>query len=346
VGPEALARVALAGDARGALAAVPAAPGVGQLLAAGERSLLIATASNLRRWAASHLGLARPRPAAGGRARRPRTNLAGVATAIAWVEADGPFRQRLLYERLAARQLPPAARREPKPPLFLHLDPAERFPRATVRGAGPGPLYGPFRDRRAAEKARDALQRLFALRPCDYAFEPDPALPLGLGCLYAQVRSCAAPCLARVGEADYRALAANAAGWLADPARRRDAPPQVPPFVAAAASARAVVADAGKRSIGLFPVRSGRVLDAAALVVEPDELDAAVASLAWPEAAGPDDWPWLTAWLASPKRRASFVVVPEASTADQLRALVRAALPAAFARLAAGDNVGATREEA
>ncbi len=345
--PEALARVELAGEAGRALEAVPGAPGVGQILGEGGQSLVIGTASHLRRWAASHLGLAPPRKALGAPARRPRTSLAGIATAIAWVEADGPFHQRLLYERLLARHVPLSARRDLKPPFFLHLDPLERFPRATVRGAGAGPLYGPFRDRRAAEKARGALQRLFELRPCDYSFEPEPTLSLGLACLYAQVRSCAAPCLARVSEEEYRALATRAASWLADPSRRGDTPPAVPPIVAAADSGRAVIVDAGQRTIGLFPLRRGRVLDAAALAVTPGELDLAIGLLEWPEPEGADDWPWLTGWLASPKRRASFVVVPEPISTAELRALVRAALPPrAFAGLATGGNVGATREEA
>jgi len=357
VTPEALARVALATEAGPALEAVPAAPGVGQLLGPEGRSLLIGTASNLRRWAASHLGLARPRPAEGGRARRPKTSLAGIATAVAWVETDGPFRQRLAYERLAAPLVPVSARRDLKPPAFLHLDPAERFPRVTVRAAGEQALYGPFRDRRAAEKAKSALQRLFPLRPCDYSFEPDAALPLGLACLYAQVRSCAAPCLMRASEADYRALAASAAAWLADPSRREhplgvadhlpgaSARPVIPATVTAA-SGRAVIVDRGRRSVGLYPVRGGCVLDAAALVMPEAELEAAVHRLSWPETEAAPDWPWLTAWLRSPKARASFVVVRDSWSAAELDAALRAALPRGSADRAAGDNVGATRGEA
>jgi hypothetical protein len=344
VRPEALARVALAEGPGPALEAVPKAPGVGQMLGPEGQSLLIGTASNLRRWAAAHLGLARPRPEKGARTRRPKTSLAGIATAVAWVETDGPFRQRLAYERLAGPLVPASARRDLRPPAFLHLDPAERFPRVTVRASAEGALYGPFRDRRAAEKAKGALQRQFPLRPCDYSFEPDPALPLGLACLYAQVRSCAAPCLARVSEADYRALAANAAGWLADPGLRGDA--AAVPATVAAASGRALIVDLGKRSVGLFPVRSGRVLDAAALEVPPAQLEAAVARLAWPETDATPDWPWLTAWLRSLKSRASFVVVPDWWSLSERLAAVHAALPAAFAAPAAGGNVGATREEA
>jgi hypothetical protein len=336
----ALDLVPLAGDVTGAVARVPASPGVGQILGPDGRNLLLAIASNLRHWAASHLGLGKP----AAPRRRPKTNLAGVATAIGWVKADGPFRQRLLYERLVAPLVPLADRRDLKPPAFLHLDPAQRFSRVTVRGAEEGiaPLFGPFRDRRAAEKARDALLRLFPLRPCDYEFEPDPALPLGLGCLYAQVRSCAAPCLRRVGEEEYRALAARAAAWLARPSARGEAPAAVPATVAAA-DARGVVVDAGRREIGLYPVARGRVLEAAAVSASPAEVEAAVARLDWTAGEGGDDWPWLAAWLRSPRGRASYVIADDAD--GRLAAAVRAALPPRFAAPAPGDNVGATREE-
>jgi hypothetical protein len=297
---------------------------------------VLGSAHNLRRWAASHLGLGRK----GAAERRPRTNLAPIATAIGWVEADGAFRQRLLLERLMAPLVPASARRDLKPPAFLHLDPAERFPRVTTRGeeASGAHLFGPFPDRRAAERARDVVQRLFSLRPCDFEFNPDPAWAVGQACLYAQVRSCAAPCLARTGEADYRVLAARAASWLADPGARPDAPPAVPTAVAAADGC-AFVVDAGRREGGLYPVRDGRVLEDAAIVTAPAELKAAVARLSWPEARGGTDWSWLAGWLRSPKGRRSYVPVCGQDEAALARA-VSAVLPARF-----GGNLGAAREE-
>jgi hypothetical protein len=333
----------IAHDVPGAVARVPAGPGVGEILGPEGRSLVLATASNLRQWAASRLGLGKP-TAAG---RRPRTNLVGVATALGWARADGPFRQRLIYERLMAPRVPLAARRDLKPAAFLHLDPAQRFPRVTVRGAegGPARLFGPFRDRRAAEKARDAVLRLFPLRPCDYTFEPDPAWPTGLACLFAQVRSCAAPCLGRVDEEEYRALAGRAADWLALPSARLEAPPPVPAIIGSVERSRAVIVDPGKRDVGLYPVSRGRVLEGAAVVVPPSDLDGAVARLCWPAADGPDDWPWLASWLRSPRARASFLVVADPPDRAALAAAVRAALPARFAALAASANVEAIQGE-
>jgi hypothetical protein len=327
----------------GAVARVPARPGVGEILGPDGRSLVLSVASNLRLWAASRLGLGKPaRPG-----RRPRTNLAGVATAVGWAEADGPFRQRLVYERLMAERVSPSARSDLKPPAFLRLDPADRFPRLTVQGAdgGSARLFGPFRDRRAAEKARDSVLRRFPLRPCDFAFEPDPAWATGLGCLYAQVRSCAAPCLGRVDEEEYRALAARAAGWLGTPSARDDAPPAVPPAVASLEDARALIVDAGKRDVGLFPVRSGRVLEHAASTAPPADVAVEAARIRWPAPEGPDDWPWLASWLCSPRGRASWVVVGDSPDPAALAEAVRAALPARFAALVAGANLESIERE-
>jgi hypothetical protein len=333
----ALASTEIAGDLQGALARVPASPGVGQLIGPDGRSLVIGTASSLRRWAAGHLGMGRP-PSAG---RRPRTNLAPVAAAIAWLEADAPFRQRLLYERLMAPLVPLGSRRDLKPPAFLHLDPGARFPRVSVRtsASGPSPLFGPFRDRRAAERAREAVHRLFPLRPCEYSFEPDPELPLGLGCVFAQVRSCAAPCLGRVSEDDYRGLAARAGAWLADPGARSDPPGAVPPLVGRTGSARALVVDPGRRTVGLFPVLGGRVADDAAAAAAADALETAIGALRWEAPAeGPDDWPWLLAWLRSPRSRRFFLPVAAGDTAASLAVRARSVLPSRF-----GDNVGRSR---
>ena len=206
-------------------------------------------------------------------------------------------------------------------------------------------LFGPFRSRRAAEKALDLVNHLFALRPCDFVFEPDPALPVGLGCLYAQVESCSAPCLSRVGEEEYRVIAERAARWLGRPESRSDAPEAVPATVTGAEGALAVVVSVGRREVGLYPVREGRVLDTAARVSSAEQIDALVAGLQWPVAEGPDDWPWLAAWLASARGRGSYVPVLEPSDRTALAEAVRRALPERFARPSPGGNVGASRGE-
>lgn len=301
---------------------LPPRAGVGQILAADGRSLLIGRPANLRRWFASHLGGHRSR----GKGKPPPTDLSPLAATLASAETTSVFHQRLVFERLMGEHVPLAARRDLKTPAYLHLDPSERFPRVTVRPAGEGPLYGPFRDRRAARRAREALHKLFPLRPCDYVFEPDPALPLGLGCLYAQLRSCAAPCLVRMSEADYREIAARAADLLGDPERHEgDVGRWLPPWVARADSG--LIVEQGRAGLELYPVRYGGVLDAAAVCCAPEELQGAVARLSWNAAAPPrDDQPWLCAWLHGPRRSGALLPVLDQDDRATLAARVERAL--------------------
>jgi hypothetical protein len=324
--------VPLDADLTAALARLPAAAGVGQILGPAAGNLVIGRTSNLRRWAATHLGVGPRRPG-----KRPPTDLRPLATAVGYARTTSAFHQRLSCERLMAIHVPAAARRDLKPPAFLHLDPEERFPRVTIRGAVAGgrSLFGPFRNQRAAERTRAALHKVHPLRPCDYTFEPDPVLPLGLGCLYAQVRSCAAPCLARVSEEAYRRLAGEAAALLAQPWKR---PPEfaawLPPFVLAAA-ARGLVVAAGTEGIELYPLREGRVLDELSLTTTREGLEASLDRLRWdPAETAGLDWPWLSAWLASPRGRGSYVPVPDAPGPSVLLAGIRAALT---------EDVAATR---
>ena len=264
------------GDVAERLSVLPTSAGVAQILGPEGKNLLIGRAANLRRWAASHLGAGRP-PAKG---KRPPTNLRPIATVVAYASTAYPFQQKLLYERVMARHVPLEKRRDLKVPAFLHLDPGERFPRVSVRRleeTAQG-LFGPFRDKRAAERARDALQKAVPLRPCDYTFEPDPALPLGLGCIFAQVRTCAAPCLARTSEADYRKLAAETALRLARGAAVFD---WMPPWATAVGGARGIVVDRARGRVVLYPVAGGRVLEDAAMAVDESELEGAAARLRW-----------------------------------------------------------------
>ena len=299
----ALTTVALGDDVAAALQSVPAGGGVGQIVGPDGRNLLIGKAANLRRWAATHFGLGPP-PKPGV---RPRTNLTGLAQAIAFAETASDFGQRLRYERLMARYVPADKRKDLKPPAFLALDPGDRFPRVLVRDdqAATPALYGPFRDRAAAARARDLLYKRFGLRPCDYTFEPDPALPLGLGCLYAQVRTCAAPCLARVDEEAYRALAGEAARFLAEPDARGDA---LPAWVRAVGGQRALVAERTPAGWEVFALSEGQVVDDAS--ADDASLERVLSALDWDAPTAADDRAWVVGWLHAPKRKGAWHALP------------------------------------
>jgi hypothetical protein len=234
--------------------------------------------------------------------------------------------------------VPLSKRRDLRPPAYLHLDLAERFPRIGVRvpegvvadGALHG-LYGPFRDRRAAERALKPLHKRFALRPCDYVFEPDPHLALGENCLYAQVRTCAAPCLERVSGAEYQALARQLAGLLAQPDARPADLADVVPVAVSAAWGRAVIVEPVRTGIELYPCLDGAVLDEQRVDLTPAELEpeagasAALDRLTWASpASGRDDRAWLAAHLLSGSGGTAYLTLPSGASARALLPHLRA----------------------
>jgi hypothetical protein len=284
---------------------VPTSAGVAEIVAADGQSLLVARASNLRKWFATRLGHATVKPGA-----RPPTDLTAVAAMLRWRTTTSPFAQRLAFERLMSERFPGINRRDLKPPVYLRLDASERFPRVTVETRGSvrshhADRFGPFRDRAAAEKALHALHKLFPLRPCDFTFEPHPELTLGVNCFYAQVRTCAAPCLSRVSEDAYRGLARDVARFLTAPSvRTSDAETWLRPYVTSSA-ARAVVLQPTRRAVELYPIVSG-VVGTGVTVSSADAAEAAIASLDWSppaaEEAGRDE-AWLASWLFQTQRR-------------------------------------------
>lgn len=312
-------------DLAAALSAVPAAAGVAQILGADEHPLVTARPASLRRWALTQLGPRKP-PVPG---RRPPTDLRPLARALRYARASSSFHQRLVYERWLAPLVPLSQRRDLRPPAYLHLDLAARFPRVSVstRTTPSAALFGPFRDRRAAERALKPLHKLFALRPCEYAFEPDPAWPTGLACLYAQVRTCAAPCLGRVSEDDYRALARRAAEFLGDPERRPDEVQAWLPRSVAAADAPALVVERARGGFEVYPVWAGAVLDDHARCCGAEELVECAQALAahlreiWSrasEAPPVDDRAWLAAHLHARSASTAYISVPAACAPAEL----------------------------
>ena len=297
---------------------------------------MIARPADVRRWAARQLGLGPSPPRKGA---RPALDLTPIATVVRHWTTTSAFHQRLVYERVMSAHVPATERRDLKPPAWIRVGLGERFPRARPAAGRPAPdRYGPFRDRASASRAVDGLHRRLALRPCDYSFEPHPDLPLGLGCVYAQVGSCSAPCLQRIGEDAYAALAREAAALLARPEARDG---WLPPWVGGARS-RGVVVERGTTGVELYPVRAGCVLEEGRLDVEAGAEPAG--GLDWPSPEGPraDDWAWLTAWLHSGRRSGEYLVIDESWSGEALAERVAAAVHRtgiAAPRRPSGDNV-------
>jgi hypothetical protein len=284
------------------LEAFPKTAGVLEFLGREGRSLLVGRPQNLRRFVAMHTGRG-PAPKKGA---RPPLDLRAIAVLVRYRETRSAFEQRLVFERTL--KVPRAKRRDLKDAYFVALDPEERFPRFAIRHGDPGEpaLFGPFRGRAQADEAVAALTASFPLRPCDFVFEPRVDLPLGEACLFAQTRSCPAPCLVRISEGDYRDLARRAAAVLEDPRARGEATP-LPPFVTRSLGSSGLVVIPGDE-VSLYPVLGWSVLETGAARAPRSGVREAVRSLSFaPGPTPPDDSPWLTEWLYARKREGAYL---------------------------------------
>ncbi len=73
-----------------------------------------------------------------------------------------------------------------------------------------GRYFGPFASAGAVNRTLTALQRAFLLRNCSDAVFTSRTRP----CLQYQIKRCSAPCVGRIGKADYAALTAQAYSFL------------------------------------------------------------------------------------------------------------------------------------
>jgi hypothetical protein len=149
-------------------------------------------------------------------------------------------------------------------------------------------------------------------------------LPLGLSCFFAQVRTCAAPCLLRVSEPEYRALAEAAAAFLEDPARRPRETHDWLPAHCRDARGRALVVETLEQQVDVFPILDGAVLEHQALRVAQADLAQALGKLCWDPPPTPrDDRTWLSTWLHEPRRRAHWLSVALGEDPQALAARAR-----------------------
>jgi excinuclease ABC subunit C len=122
----------------------------------------------------------------------------------------------LLEAQLVKRFRPPfnVHLRDDKSFPFILLRSDHAFPRIMKhRGArkAKGSYYGPFASAGSVNTTINALQKLFLLRSCTDSFFERRDRP----CLLYQIKRCSAPCVGRIGEADYAALVDQAQQFLA-----------------------------------------------------------------------------------------------------------------------------------
>src|SRR5687768_17079037 len=122
----------------------------------------------------------------------------------------------LLEAQLIKRYRPPynVLLRDDKSFPFILLREDHAFPRVQLhRGARrlKGQYYGPFASAGSVTQTLNSLQKLFLLRSCSDSYFVNRARP----CLLYQIRRCSAPCVGRIGEAEYSELVADAKAFLA-----------------------------------------------------------------------------------------------------------------------------------
>jgi excinuclease ABC subunit C len=122
----------------------------------------------------------------------------------------------LLEAQLIKRFRPPynVLLRDDKSFPFILLREDHAFPRVQKhRGARriKGQYFGPFASAGSVTSTLNALQKLFLLRSCSDSFFANRQRP----CLLYQIRRCSAPCVGRIGEAEYADLVEDAKLFLA-----------------------------------------------------------------------------------------------------------------------------------
>ena len=121
----------------------------------------------------------------------------------------------LLEAQLIKRYRPPynVLLRDDKSFPYILLREDHDFPRVQKhRGArrAKGQYYGPFASAGSVTRTLNALQKLFLLRSCSDSFFANRTRP----CLLYQIKRCSAPCVGKIGEADYAELVEDAKNFL------------------------------------------------------------------------------------------------------------------------------------
>jgi excinuclease ABC subunit C len=192
---------------RGKLKTMPGMPGVYRMLGARGKVLYVGKARNLKKRVATYANTNRL-PV---RLQRmvAETSELEIVTTHTEVEA-------LLLEANLIKTLKPHYNillRDDKSFADILIAADHDFPQLIKhRGARkrPGKYYGPFASAGAVNRTITALQRAFLLRNCSDSIFASRTRP----CLQYQIKRCSAPCVGRVGAAEYGALVRQAHEFL------------------------------------------------------------------------------------------------------------------------------------
>ena len=197
---------------RAALADMSSGPGVYRMLDAEGEALYVGKARSLRRRVAQYLQWSRL-PL---RLQRMVAGTRRLEIVVTHTEVEALLLESNLIKRLMPRFN--VLLRDDKSFPYIALLDDHAFPQiAKHRGARvrKGSYFGPFASAGAVNQTLTAMQRAFLLRSCSDSVFSNRTRP----CLLFQIKRCSAPCVGRIGEAEYAGLVAEARAFLSGRSR-------------------------------------------------------------------------------------------------------------------------------
>ncbi len=186
---------------------MPLSPGVYRMLGADGASLYVGKARALKKRVTSYTQIHR----LSERLRRMVAETVTMEIVTTHTEAEALLLEANLIKRLKPRYN--IVLRDDKSYPWLMLTEDHPYPQITKhRGARTrkASYFGPFASAWAVNQTVTAMQRVFLLRSCADTVFANRSRP----CLLHQIRRCSAPCVGRISEADYAALADQARAFL------------------------------------------------------------------------------------------------------------------------------------
>ena len=187
---------------------MPLSPGVYRMLGADGAALYVGKARALKKRVTSYTQIHR----LSERLRRMVAETVTMEIVTTHTEAEALLLEANLIKRLKPRYN--IVLRDDKSYPWLMLTEDHPYPQITKhRGARvrKASYFGPFASAWAVNQTVTAMQRVFLLRSCADTVFANRSRP----CLLHQIRRCSAPCVGRISEADYAALADQARAFLA-----------------------------------------------------------------------------------------------------------------------------------
>jgi excinuclease ABC subunit C len=190
-----------------ALLTMPLSPGVYRMLDAAGDALYVGKARSLKKRVTSYTQLSRLPE----RLRQMVMNTVSMEIVTTHTEAEALLLEANLIKRLRPRFN--IVLRDDKSYPWLMLAEDHPFPQITKhRGAQtrPGSYWGPFASAWAVNQTVTAMERVFLLRSCADTVFANRSRP----CLLHQIKRCSAPCVGRIGAAEYATLVGQAKAFL------------------------------------------------------------------------------------------------------------------------------------